>query len=135
MFFYAKYVDDLEYLPENYKEGLVNSFKNEIKTITKNLDARVAKAVKDLPTVWPESEKEVVEILKKMGVSTADQGVVTNFLKETIIRIITTILILAFGFKFINLATFIALFSCIYAIPTLVLLSNLIQSNKFLTLH
>jgi len=59
------------------------------------------------------------------------KGVVTNFLKETIIRIITTILILAFGFKFINLATFIALFSCIYAIPTLVLLSNLIQSNKW----
>ena len=59
------------------------------------------------------------------------KGVVTNFLKETIIRIITTILILTFGFKFINLATFIALFSCIYAIPTLVLLSNLIQSNKW----
>jgi len=59
------------------------------------------------------------------------KGVVTNFLKETLIRIITTILILAFGFKFINLATFIALFSCIYAIPTLVLLSNLIQSNKW----
>jgi hypothetical protein len=78
---FRKSLDDLEYLPENYKEGLVNSFKNEIKTITKNLDARVAKAVKDLPTVWPESEKEVVEILKKMGVSTADQGVVNNFLK------------------------------------------------------
>ena len=53
------------------------------------------------------------------------------YFKSVIIRIITTILILAFGFKFINLATFIALFSCIYAIPTLVLLSNLIQSNKW----
>lgn len=78
---FRKSLDDLEYLPENYKEGLVNSFKNEIKTITKNLDARVAKAVKDLPTVWPESEKEVVEILKKMGISTADQGIVDKFLK------------------------------------------------------
>ena len=78
---FRKSLDDLEYLPENYKEGLVNSFKNEIKTITKNLDVRVAKAVKDLPTVWPESEKEVVEILKKMSISTADQGNVDKFLK------------------------------------------------------
>jgi hypothetical protein len=78
---FRKSLDDLEYLPENYKEGLVNSFKTEIKTITKNLDVRVARAVKDLPTVWPESEKEVVEILKKMGVSTADQGTVDKFLK------------------------------------------------------
>lgn len=78
---FKKSLDDLEYLPENYKEGLVNSFKNEIKTITKNLDARVAKAVKDLPTAWPESENEVVEILKKMGISTADQGIVDKFLK------------------------------------------------------
>jgi len=59
------------------------------------------------------------------------KGVVTNFLKETVIRILTTILILAFGFEFINLPKFIALFSCIYAIPTIILLINLIQSNNW----
>lgn len=78
---FRKSLDDLEYLPENYKEGLVNSFKNEIKTITKNLDVRVAKAVKDLPTVWPQAEQEVVEIIKQMKISTADQGTVDKFLK------------------------------------------------------
>jgi len=59
------------------------------------------------------------------------KGVITNFLKETSIRILTSILILTFGFRFINFTTFITLFSCIYAIPTLILLSDLIQSNNW----
>jgi len=59
------------------------------------------------------------------------KGVLTNFLKETAVRFLTSILILVFGFKFINLQTFITLFSCIYAIPTIILLINLIQSNKW----
>jgi hypothetical protein len=57
------------------------------------------------------------------------KGVVTNFLKETVVRILTTILILAFGFKYISFPTFIALFSGIYLIPTLILISTLIQTK------
>ena len=59
------------------------------------------------------------------------KGVVTNFLKETVVRILTTILILAFGFKYISFPTFIALFSGIYLIPTLILISTLIQTNEW----
>jgi O-antigen/teichoic acid export membrane protein len=59
------------------------------------------------------------------------KGVVTNFLKETLIRILTTILILAFGFKFISLPVFIMLFSGIYLIPALILLYTLIQTKEF----
>jgi len=59
------------------------------------------------------------------------KGVVTNFLKETLIRILTTILILAFGFKFISLPVFIMLFSGIYLIPVLILLYTLIQTKEF----
>lgn len=65
------------------------------------------------------------------------KGVYTNFLREAGVRILTTILIIAFGFKLINLSTFIAVFSCIYAIPVLLLLYNLIQSKQwsFRTFH
>ena len=59
------------------------------------------------------------------------KGVVTNFLKETLIRILTTVLILAFGFKFISLPIFIMLFSGIYLIPALILLYTLIQTKEF----
>ena len=59
------------------------------------------------------------------------KGVLTSFLRETAFRILTTILILAFGFNWIDLSTFIGLFSCIYAIPVMVLLYNLIQSGKW----
>ena len=59
------------------------------------------------------------------------KGVITNFLKETVIRILTTILILAYGFKLISFPNFIALFSCIYLIPTLILLATLIRSKEW----
>jgi O-antigen/teichoic acid export membrane protein len=59
------------------------------------------------------------------------KGVITNFLKETVIRILTTLLILAFGFKFITLPTFITLFSGIYLIPVLILLATLIQTKEW----
>jgi len=59
------------------------------------------------------------------------KGVITNFLKETVIRILTSLLILAFGFKLINLPTFITLFSYIYLIPFLILLSTLIQTKEW----
>jgi O-antigen/teichoic acid export membrane protein len=59
------------------------------------------------------------------------KGVYSNFLRETLIRILTTVLILAFGFKFIDLVGFLTLFSLLYAVPAILLLINLIQSNAF----
>lgn len=59
------------------------------------------------------------------------KGVFTNFLRETAIRILTTVLILAFGFKWLNLDQFILLFSGIYIIPTLLLIYHLSQSHEW----
>ena len=59
------------------------------------------------------------------------KGVYSNFLREALIRIITTVLILAFGFKYINFITFLNLFSLLYAVPAILLLINLIQSKGF----
>ena len=55
----------------------------------------------------------------------------TNFLRETAIRVLTTILILLFGFHIVDLTQFIALFSGIYLLPMLYLLYNLIQSKEW----
>jgi O-antigen/teichoic acid export membrane protein len=68
------------------------------------------------------------------------KGVYTNFLRETAVRILTTLLILAFGFGLISLQNFILFFSLIYVIPTLLLLYSLVQSgewslNKFKLSH
>ena len=59
------------------------------------------------------------------------KGVYTNFLRETAIRILTTILIVAYGFHWITLPQFIVLFSFIYAVPVALLFINLIQSNQW----
>ncbi len=59
------------------------------------------------------------------------KGVMTNFLRETAIRILTTILILLFGFHYLNLNQFITLFSCIYVLPMLYLLFSLIRSGQW----
>jgi len=59
------------------------------------------------------------------------KGVLTNFLRETSIRILTTVLILVFGWGFLNLTQFISLFSLIYVLPMLYLLYNLIQSKEW----
>ena len=59
------------------------------------------------------------------------KGVMTNFLRETAIRVLTTILIIVFGLHWINLTQFIGLFSCIYLLPLLFLLSNLIRSKDW----
>jgi O-antigen/teichoic acid export membrane protein len=59
------------------------------------------------------------------------KGVYSNFLRETLIRILTTLLIIAFGLKYIDLAVFLTLFSLLYVIPSLLLLINLIQSQQF----
>jgi len=57
------------------------------------------------------------------------KGVFTNFLRETAVRILTTVLILAVGLKWLNLDQFILLFSGIYVIPTLLLIYNLSTSE------
>jgi O-antigen/teichoic acid export membrane protein len=59
------------------------------------------------------------------------KGVLTNLLKETVVRILTSLLILAFGFKLISLPIFIMLFSGIYLVPVLILLYTLIQTKEF----
>ena len=59
------------------------------------------------------------------------KGVMTNFLRETAIRVLTTVLIILFGFHWIDLTQFIGLFSCIYLLPMLYLLFNLIQSKQW----
>ena len=59
------------------------------------------------------------------------KGVYSNFLRETLIRILTTLLIIAFGLKYIDLVGFLSLFSLLYVIPSLLLLINLIQSKQF----
>ncbi len=59
------------------------------------------------------------------------KGVYSNFLRETLIRILTTLLIIAFGLKYIELVGFLTLFSLLYVIPGLLLLINLIQSKQF----
>ena len=59
------------------------------------------------------------------------KGVYSNFLRETLIRILTTLLIIAFGLKYIDLAVFLTLFSLLYVIPSILLLINLIQSKQF----
>lgn len=59
------------------------------------------------------------------------KGVMTNFLRETLVRILTTLLILVFGLQWINLNQFIALFSCIYVLPMLYLWYTLIQSKQW----
>lgn len=59
------------------------------------------------------------------------KGVYSNFLRETLIRILTTLLIIAFGLNYINLNVFLTLFSLLYLIPSLLLLINLIKSNEF----
>ncbi len=59
------------------------------------------------------------------------KGVLTNFLRETLVRILTTILIIIFGLQWINLNQFIALFSCIYLLPMLYLWYILIKSKQW----
>ena len=59
------------------------------------------------------------------------KGVYSNFLRETLIRILTTLLIIAYGLKYVNLVSFLTLFSLLYVIPSVLLLINLMQSQQF----
>ncbi len=59
------------------------------------------------------------------------KGVTTNFLRETLVRILTTLLIVLFGFHLINFSQFILLFSFIYFIPTILLFYILSKSGNW----
>ena len=61
----------------------------------------------------------------------AQKTVITNFLKETSVRIFNTVLILLYGFHVISIVTFINIFSFSFAIPALILLWVLIKSGKW----
>lgn len=56
--------------------------------------------------------------------------VVTNFLKETLLRIFTTILIVLYYTKIISFSLFIIIFSCLYLLIFLILLVYVIRQNK-----
>jgi len=56
--------------------------------------------------------------------------VFSNFLKETVMRLVTTIFILLFYFRWISFATFMHLFSSLYAIIFLVLIIYLRREGK-----
>lgn len=55
----------------------------------------------------------------------------TNFLRETAIRVLTTLLIILFAFKIIDLKQFIHLFCLLYLLPAIFLLISLIRSGKW----
>ena len=59
-----------------------------------------------------------------------NKGVLTNFLKETILRLFTLCIILLKIFEYINFSTFVILFSFQYAIITFILLFHLYQKNQ-----
>jgi O-antigen/teichoic acid export membrane protein len=64
------------------------------------------------------------------------QTVLSNFLKETVLRLITTVFILLFYFKVISFPTFIHLFAFLYIIIFIVLVIHLIRIKKFyITFH
>lgn len=57
--------------------------------------------------------------------------VLTNFLKEIGFRIITTLLIVVYIFKWVNFNQFITLFACMYVVPVLILMGHLYKLNYF----
>lgn len=59
-----------------------------------------------------------------------DKGVLTNLLKETIVRLYTFLVIVLKVFDFIDFKTFIILFSFQYAIIVLILVIHLYQKNQ-----
>lgn len=57
--------------------------------------------------------------------------VVPNFLKETVVRLITTVLIVLYAYHYISFNLFMWLFSLLYLIPCIYLLVLLIRSGKW----
>ncbi|MGC4104635.1 lipopolysaccharide biosynthesis protein [Ferruginibacter sp.] len=56
--------------------------------------------------------------------------IISNFLRETGLRLLTSVLILLFVFKVINYDIFIKLFACLYGVLVLILLTYLKQNNQ-----
>lgn len=59
------------------------------------------------------------------------KAVATNFLKETGIRILTTVLILLLALKWIDFSSFITLFSLLYLLPVIIILIILIRTGNW----
>lgn len=57
--------------------------------------------------------------------------VLPNFLKETLVRLLTTLLIVLYALKYISFSTFMLLFSLLYLIPCLIMFWVLIRSGQW----
>jgi O-antigen/teichoic acid export membrane protein len=60
----------------------------------------------------------------------AHKSILTNFLKETGIRLMQTALILCFLFRLITFSTFVKIFACTYPVIAIVLLAYLVYTRK-----
>ncbi len=56
---------------------------------------------------------------------------ITNFLKETVVRLLTSLLLILLGYGIINFNTFMQGFSLLYFIPVIIVLVILIRSGKW----
>jgi O-antigen/teichoic acid export membrane protein len=59
------------------------------------------------------------------------KSVISNFLKETVVRIITTLLIVLYGLNFLDFNLFIILFCLIYFIPVISLFIIMIKTREW----
>lgn len=57
--------------------------------------------------------------------------VITNFLKETGVRLLTSLLILFYALKLIGFSSFITYFNLLYILPVIILLIVLVRSGKW----
>ena len=62
---------------------------------------------------------------------TIKKTVVTNFIKETLVRILNSALIILYGLGMVNFKTFIILFSFTYLLPVIILGISLIKSGEW----
>lgn len=59
------------------------------------------------------------------------KAAITNFLREAALRIITTLLIILYAFHLLSIKSFFNLFSLLYLIPVIILLTVLIKSGQW----
>jgi len=62
---------------------------------------------------------------------TIKKTVITNFIKETLVRILNSALILLYGLGYVNFKIFILLFSFTYLLPVLILGITLVKSGEW----
>lgn len=62
---------------------------------------------------------------------TIKKTVVTNFIKETLVRVLNSALIILYGLGMVNFKTFIILFSFTYLLPVIILGISLIKSGEW----